>query len=219
MRFQNAIKGIRKIYLAEILIIARTVLGIGIRVLLAVNRIDMGLSGEAIVQRISAANILAPFVAYAIGVILLTLAAFILNLRGVADAARDDGSFRRALWVVLTGIAVDAAVFALQSSHHWIASWLSIASTLCALMATLLVLEGVCRVADGLGAGKVSAMGRKSRQSLLCAFVLSAGNKLFVALFFGNPIFVAICGIAAYVLDFVGHMLYRQVLGRARLLQ
>jgi len=101
MRFPNADKGIRKIYIAEIMGILAAVLAIVLVFMAAANHIDTNMSGEEVTQAIETSKIGGPAVVFSIFMLLLMLASYILNLIGISNAAKDEDGFKRALWVLL----------------------------------------------------------------------------------------------------------------------
>ena len=105
MRYPNAAKGIKKIYLAEILGILALVLAIVLGIMVAGSHVDTSISGEEAAQALQAANVGTPFVILGIAMMLIMLASYVLNLIGVVNASKDDEGFKRALWALLASIA------------------------------------------------------------------------------------------------------------------
>ena len=151
-RYPNAAKGIKNIYLAEILSIIGAVLAMTMVVLMGAHQIDTNISGEEAAQALQAARITTPVV-YGVGMMLLMLSNYVLNFIGIATASRDEASFKRAMWVLLAGIAFGIAGAALERSNPQVANWLNIPSTLLELVVTLYVLEGIGNLAGNLGRG------------------------------------------------------------------
>ena len=73
MRYPNAAKGIKKIYLAEILGILALVLAIVMAIMVAGSHVDTSISGEEAAQALQAANIGTPFVIVGVAMMLLML--------------------------------------------------------------------------------------------------------------------------------------------------
>ncbi|MBR3494255.1 MAG: hypothetical protein IKH38_02405 [Clostridia bacterium] len=219
MRYPNAAKGIKKIYLAEILGIVAAVFGIGILVLTAVRNVDLSAGGDALRTNMESAGIVTQFVIYGIAAILLVLVSYFLGIAGILQASKDEESFKRALWVELLGLALTIVIAYLQNSSPRIASWLNIAVTVCAMTVTLLVLEGICRLAESLGRKDITALAEQSRKYLLIAYLLSAVGELFVALNPGDPFYVSASGVAAFLMDIAAYVLYLRVLSRAKTMQ
>ncbi len=219
MSYPNAAKGIRKIYIAEILHILAAAFGIGILLLIAINKIDLTADGKALQAALESAGMAVPFVIYAVATVLLILVSFFLNIAGILQASKDEESFKRALWIELLGLALAIAVGFLQSGSRLVADWLHIASTLCTMMVTLLVLEGIGRLAVSLGKPEISDMGRRSRAYLLGAFILSAVTELLIALRVVDSYAISACQAATYLLDIGAYVLYLRVLAKARVMQ
>ena len=151
MRYPNADKGIKKIYLAEILGILAAVLAIVLVIMVAANNVDANMSGEEVAQAIETAKIGGPVVVFGIFMMLLVLAAYILNLIGISNAAKDEDGFKRALWVLLASMAFGIVAAILENSNAMVANWLKVPSTLFELVVIIYVLEGIGNLARNLG--------------------------------------------------------------------
>ena len=162
MNYPNVKKGIGKLYLGELLVFLGAVLGVGALIILALNHVDVKLTGEAIRQHLEATGMLVPFVVYAVGTVLLFLAGLILTLAGVTQSSHDEESFKRALWAVLLNIAIHLANSVLQQKNPGISKWLEVASTICTMMTTLLVIDGIGDVAEKLGDKEMCALAAQS---------------------------------------------------------
>ena len=103
MRYPNAAKGIKKIFLAEILSIIAAVLCVGVLVLLAVSHVNLNESGDVLRDKLKASGMSTPFLIYSLGTLVLFLFSYILNMAGITQAAHDEESFRRALWAAVAG--------------------------------------------------------------------------------------------------------------------
>lgn len=79
MKYPNAAKGIRKIYLAEILSILAVVLLIAIVIMMAVSNVDTSMSGEAVTQALETAKVGTPFVILSAAMMLIMLVSYVLN--------------------------------------------------------------------------------------------------------------------------------------------
>ena len=219
MRYPNAAKGIKKIYLAEILSIIGAVLAMTMVVLMGAHQIDTNISGEEAAQAVQAARITTPVVVFGVGMMLLMLSNYVLNFIGIATASRDEASFKRAMWVLLAGIAFGIAGAALERSNPQVANWLNVPSTLLELVVTLYVLEGIGNLAGNLGRRDIVDMSAKCRTWLMCALILSAAAEVFVALGTAGSALTTTSGIAAGLLQIVAYVVYLRVLNRARLMQ
>ena len=220
MRFPNAAKGLKKIFIAEVLSILAALLGICMLALMtAIRSVSVVGSGEAVSAGMQAAGIVIPFLVYRIGTVLLLLVGFFISIAGIIQASKDEASFRNALWAELLGLALSIAAAILQNSGSQAAGWLSAASTVVSLLVHLLVLDGVCRLAGALGKTEIMAMGSRCRIYLLCAMLLSAAGRAIMVLFPGDPDYVSIIGIADFLMEIGAYVLYLRVLAKAKSMQ
>ena len=213
MRYPSAAKGIRKIWIAEILGIAMAVLVIVLVFMMAANNVDTSIGGE------EAAKIAGPVIGLGICISLLLVASYILNLIGISNAAKDEGAFKRALWVLLASMAFGIVASFLQNSNPRISNWLEVPSTLFELVVMIYVLEGIANLARNLGKNDIVDLSVQCRTWLMCALVLSAAAEVFVALGTNGTVLSTTSGIAAALLQIIGYVIYLRVLNRARQMQ
>ena len=219
MRYPNAAKGIKKIYLAEILGILALVLAIVMGIMVAGSHVDTSMGGEEAAQALQAANVGTPFVIVGVVMMLLMLVSYFMNLSGVINASKDDEGFKRALWALLANIAFGVVAAILENSNAKVASWLKVPSTLFELVVTIYVLEGIGNLARNLGKNDIADLSKQCRTWMMCALVLSAAAEVFVALGTTGSAFHTTSGIAAALLQIVAYVVYLRVLNKARLMQ
>lgn len=219
MRYPNAAKGIKKIYLAEILGILALVLAIVVAIMVAGSHVDTSISGEEAAQALQAANVGTPFVIVGVVMMLLMLVSYFMNLSGVINASKDDEGFKRALWALLANIAFGVVAAILENSNAKVASWLKVPSTLFELVVTIYVLEGIGNLARNLGKNDIADLSKQCRTWMMCALVLSAAAEVFVALGTTGSVLNTTSGIAAALLQIVAYVVYLRVLNKARLMQ
>ena len=104
MKYPNAAKGIKKIYIAEILGILAAVLLIVMVSMTAASGVDKGMSGEAVAQTMQAADMGAPFVV--LGVVMM-----LVMLLLTVPALKKGRLFR---WQGITLLAIYAAFCIIQ---------------------------------------------------------------------------------------------------------
>ena len=219
MRYPNAAKGIKKIYLAEILGILALVLAIVMAIMVAGSHVDTSLSGEEAAQALQAANLGTPFVILGVAMMLLMLVSYFMNLIGVINASKDDEVFKMALWALLASIAFGVVAAILENSNAKVASWLKVPSTLFELVVTIYVLEGIGNLARNLGKNDIADLSKQCRTWMMYALVLSAAAEVFVALGTTGSALNTTSGIAASLLGIVAYVVYLRVLNKARLMQ
>ena len=219
MRYPNAAKGIKKIYLAEILGILALVLAIVMAIMVAGSHVDTSISGEEAAQALQAVNVGTPFVIVGVVMMLLMLVSYFMNLSGIINASKDDEGFKRALWALLASIAFGVVAAILENSNAKVASWLKVPSTLFELVVTIYVLEGIGNLARNLGKNDIADLSKQCRTWMMCALVLSAAAEAFVALGTTGSVLNTTSGIAALLLGIVAYVVYLRVLNKARLMQ
>ena len=219
MRYPNAAKGIKKIYLAEILGILALVLAIVIAIMVAGNQVDTSISGEVAALALQAANVGTPFVILGVAMMLLMLVSYFMNLSGIINASKDEEGFKRALWALLASIAFGVVAAILENSNAKVANWLKVPSTLFELVVTIYVLEGIGNLARNLGKNDIAELSKQCRTWMMCALVLSAAAEVLVAVQAAESTFKTTSGIAASLLGIVAYVVYLRVLNKARLMQ
>lgn len=219
MEFPNASKGLKKIYLAELLHLIGAIMVVCALILLAANGINLKTTGDVLRDKLTETGMAIPMLFYSIGTIILLLIGLFLNLAGIWQASRDEESFKRALWATLLAIAINIAGGFLQRSNPGIVDWLDVISTICTMMITLLVLNGIIRIADSLGSKDVSDLAKWCSKFIIFPFTLSLVGEVLIAVFALNESFVALFSVAVYVLDAISYFMYLRVLSKARVMQ
>ena len=212
MRFPNAFRGVKKIWLAELLMLLAVVVGIVLIVVIAANST---LNGEEVIVNKEAVK--TPAAILGIGTAVIALVAFILNLVGLINARKDDGAFKIALFVTLLGIAV-SAVGAIWSDNQVLTKWMDTILTICSLFASYYVLTGIANLAEQFPDPKTQALALKSRTLLEGTFCATAIFKLIINIFKiqdGSTIYT-ILSIVALVLELVSYILYLRALSKGK---
>ena len=212
MRFPNAFRGIKKIWLAELLMLLAAVIGIVLIVVIAANST---LVGEEIVVNEDAVR--TPAAILGIGTALIALVAFVLNLLGLINARGDDAGFRIALLVTVLGI-IASAVSAIWSTNQVLVKWMDIAVTIFSLFASYYVLTAIANLADQYPDAATKALALKSRTLLEGSFCATAVFKFIINIFKiqdGSTIYT-ILSIVALVLELVSYLLYLRVLTKGK---
>ena len=212
MRFPNAFRGVKKIWLAELLMLLAAAVGI---ILIFVVAANSTMNGEEVIVNKEAVKV--PAAILGIGTAVIALVAFILNLVGLINARKDDGAFKIALFVTLLGIAV-SAVGAIWSDNQVLTKWMDTILTICSLFASYYVLTGIANLAEQFPDEATKALALKSRTLVEGTFCATAIFKLIISIFKiqdGSTIYT-ILSIVALVLELVSYVLYLRALSKGK---
>ena len=212
MKFPNAFNGVKKIWLAELLMLLAAVIGIILIVVVAANST---LEGEVV--KVNEEAVKTPAAILGITTALIALIAFVLNLIGLINARKDDAAFRIALLVTLLGI-VASAISAIWSSNQGLVKWMDTANTIFSLLASYYVLTGIANLADQYPDSATKALALKSRTLLEGTFCATAIFKFIINIFKiqdGSTIYT-ILSIVALLLELVSYILYLRALSKGK---
>ena len=212
MRFPNAFSGVKKIWLAEILMLLAAVIGIILIFVIAGNSI---LVDDVIVFNEGAAG--TPVAILGISAALIALIGFILNLVGLINARKDEEAFKVALLVTGLGI-IAAAIGAIWSSNAVLNKWMDTLTTIFSMFASYFVLTGIANLADQMPDPSTKALALKSRTLVEGSFCATAIFKLIINIFniqSGSTIHT-IMAVVAMVLELLAYILYLRALAKGR---
>ena len=211
MRFPNAFRGIKKIWLAELLMLLAAVVGIIMVIVMATNGTMVG--EDIIINE----SVKTPIAILGIVTAVIALVAFILNLVGLINANNDDPAFRIALLVTILGI-VASAISAIWSNNETLNKWMDTALTICSLFASYYVLTGIANLAEKMSDAATKALALKSRTLVEGSFCATALFKLIISIFkiqSGSTI-STILAVIALLLELVSYILYLRALAKGR---
>jgi hypothetical protein len=212
MRFPNAFSGVKKIWLAEILMLLAAVIGIILVFVIAGNSI---LVDDVIVFNEGAAG--TPVAILGIASAVIALVAFILNLVGLIIARKDDSGFRIALLVTVLGV-IASAVSAIWSTNAGLVKWMDTLTTIFSMFASYYVLTGIANLADQIPDAETKALALKSRTLVEGSFCLTVIFKLIINIFNiqnGSTIYT-ILAVVATLLELVSYILYLRALSKGK---
>jgi len=211
MKFPNAYKGVKKIWLAELLMLLVTVLSIVM--IIVVGRNSLIVDNEFIAMREGTAGVAAGL-GIAAGII--ALIAFLLNLFGVIGARKDDDNFTAALFATLIGI-ITTAVSSIWNTNLRLANWMDTITSICSLFASYFVLTGIASLADKCLDNETKEIALKSRTLLEATFCVSVIVKFIRNIFnIQNGTVLLIMGIGALVMELISFVLYMRALSRGK---
>jgi hypothetical protein len=212
MRFPNAFRGVKKIWLAELLMLLAAIVGIVLIVVIAANS---SLVGEKVIVNEDAVK--TPAAILGIGTALIALVAFVLNLLGLINARKDDSAFSIALFVTLLGI-VASVISSIWSGNQGLVKWMDTVLTICSMFASYYVLTGIANLAEQFPDEATKALALKSRTLVEGTFCATAIFKLIISIFKiqdGSTIYT-ILSIVALVLELVSYVLYLRALSKGK---
>ena len=211
MRFPNAFRGVKKIWLAELLMLLAAVVGIITVIVMATNGTMVG--EDIIINE----SVKTPIAILGIVTAVIALVAFILNLVGLINANNDDPAFRIALLVTILGI-VASAISAIWSNNETLNKWMDTALTICSLFASYYVLTGIANLAEKMSDAATKALALKSRTLVEGSFCATALFKLIISIFKiqeGSTI-STILAVIALLLELVSYILYLRALNKGK---
>ena len=212
MRFPNAFRGVKKIWLAELLMLLAAVVGIILIVVIAAN--STLVDGQVVVDKVAVET---PAAILGICTALIALVAFVLNLVGLINARKDDSAFQIALFVTLLGI-VASVISSIWSSNQGLTKWMDTVLTICSMFASYYVLTGIANLAEQYPDPATKSLALKSRTLVEGTFCATAIFKLIINIFKiqdGSTIYT-ILSIIALVLELVSYILYLRALSKGK---
>ena len=165
--FENAKKGLGKIYKAEILSIIAVIIGI-------VSAVIMVALGKAIESEGTTANavdvvsIISLVVALIIGIV-----SFFLNLTGVVAASKDDEGFKNAMYIVIVGIVASILASILSSRNPSLANIFNSVNDIAELLVFYYVISGCVSIAKQRGDEALVSKGTKVKNVIMVVWIVS----------------------------------------------
>ena len=212
MRFPNAFRGIKKIWVAELLMLLAVIVGIVLLVVVATNTT---VAGDQVV--INQEAVKTPVAILGISAALIALIGFILNLIGLINARKDEAAFKVALLVTVLGI-IAAAIGAIWSSNAGLNKWMDTLTTIFSMLASYYVLTGIASLADRIPDPATKALALKSRTLVEGSFCVGVVFKLIINIFNiqnGSTIHT-IMAVVAMLLELLAYILYLRALAKGR---
>ena len=211
MKFPNAYSGVKKIYLAEVLLILAAILGIATIVVLAVNNVNI----EAEELNLESTPVTLTLV-FSIGAALLALIAFILNLFGVIRAQKDDDQFKMAMFFTFIGI-VCSIISASFNNNEDLKGWMEVGNNLSSLFASYFVLGGIASLAGKYPDNMTMNLALKARTKVMSAFCIAAILRLTVNVFnIQNETILLVLSVIVMLAEVVSYLLYMMTLAKGK---
>lgn len=199
MKFPHAHKGVKLIFIAEIITLLATLVA-----LVAAIIVSAATSGNA---GLTATAATLTFISGIAGIVV-----FVADVAGLFCGAKDSREFKIALWIVLAGILVSIAYTVLQSLDATkglspiLFAVLATVSTLCDFFVVLCVLFGISGLAEKLGNSEMAEKGRKLAFYVILIYAVSLILGLMPGFngYIANPglrLLFSIFGVAAVALE------------------
>lgn len=207
--FPNAANGVKKIFIAEILALIAVLLGVVTTVtdilLTKAEGVDEGASAVVTIL--------------GLGMGVVALISFFLNIIGVNEASRDEAAFKNASFAIIAGIVFTLANgFFNFSNNDIVQSIFEIVTDMASLIVTLFIIIGIRNLAKELKDEKMIAKGGRLLNLVFIISVIVILDKA-VVLIIGNITAVIIAGILAIVaaiLAIVKYILYLSYLSKGK---
>ena len=212
MKFPNTFKGIKKIWIAEMLMLVAAVLSIILLFVIAGN--------STVVDDVVTINkeaVKVPTAIFGIGAAVLILVAFLLNLIGIINCRKDDKNFIKALIATLLGVVCGIVNAIWGEAKPRLGSWMEFVMVMESCYASYYVLTGVSKLSEAYPDEATKKLVDKSRNWLLGSFSLSAGLKLIVDIFNiqdGTP--KTIMAIVAVLAEIISYVIYLMALNKSK---
>ena len=213
MKFPNSFKGIKKIWIAEMLMLIAAVMSIVLLFIIANNSVVIEgttvAENAVVVEGAVLVNeaVKTPTAIFGIGAAVLILIAFLLNLIGIINCRKDDSNFINALVATLLGVVCGVINAIWGEKNPRLGSWMEFVMVMESCYASYYVLTGVSKLSEAYPDEATKKLVDKSRNWLLGSFSLSAGLKLIVDIFNiqdGTPkTIMAIVAVLAEIIAYV----------------
>ena len=209
MKFPNTFKGIKKIWIAEMLMLLASVLSIVLLFVVANN--------SAVVEDVLVVAIDTPTQVLSIASAVLMIVAFVLNLIGIINCRKDDKNFVNALIATVLGVICGIVNAIWGEAKPRLGEWMEFVMVMESCYASYYVLTGVSNLSEAYPDPQTKKLVDKSRNWLLGSFCLSAILKLIVDIFNiqdGTP--KTIMGIVAVLAEIVSYVIYIMALNKSK---
>lgn len=215
MRFPNAAKGIKRIYIAEIL---KLISYICMFLAAAVAQVAFLTPGEDVsgtAETLSLGGLIGAIVLVVVFAVLM-VTAFIMNLIGYVNARNDNENFKTALVFLIVGIAF--SVISVFIINNGLGSILYSLSTLSETLATIFVIAGVMQIAKQLERDDINKKGAAVLKLIIATEVLSFILS-FVSTFLRGgttEIISTVLLLASLLMTFIKYIMYLSFLSKSR---
>ena len=167
MKFPNAAKGVKRIFVAEVLTL------IGLLSVLVATTLILTISSVFTLESAIGAFLAIGITVICLASVVLLIVAFIMELVGVINASRDESSFKSALIFFIVSIVLSIVSSLLKSVSVIAGGILSLIGGLVSIFVLIFIIAGIIRLADRLNRGDVSGKGSKVLKLLIIIKVVA----------------------------------------------
>lgn len=213
MQFPNAAKGVKKIFTSTIIEIIATVMLLIGAVFATASQLMKSL--ESATPNIDTSSVIGIVIISASGVLMIISA--IIYIVGLAQSAKDEGSFKLAIGSMIVYIAL-YVVMALIRDNEILTNVLQLLADLLSLFVTIFIIQGIINLADALGDAKVSKSGKTQFVIITFIYGLTCIANITVAIFGGQTasLVAALVSLVAEILTTVQYIIFIVYLVRAK---
>lgn len=210
MKLDNAKKGIKTVYNAEILSIIASIIAIVAGILMIILG-SVAKDGE--VNTTDVISTISLILAAVIGIV-----AYIMNIVGISSASKDNADFKNALYMVIGAIVVSIASTLLEKKMPGLSRSLAVSENIFELLTAYYVINGCTGIAKQVGNAAVENEGKKTMKFFLTVWIIGVVVEVAGKLIEGfstSKALTAVAGLlalAALVLSLVCYFAYLKLL-------
>ena len=211
MAYPNAYKGVKKLFVAEILMLLVGAAGVVVSVITAIFNQNAELTSEELAQNPG-------FVILLLGTAVVALVAGIIKFIGLIQAGRDERYFHYAVFIVFANIIVTIILAFLTSKGTTLYSLLEMFANIFEVLVSIFVIYGIITLAAALGDENGVYSGKRVINIMMTIYLLVIAMKVLEMVFGeGNTIteLEIILGIVVAVLSVASYVLYLFLLVKA----
>ncbi len=212
MKFGNAHQGVKRIFTAEILGLLASIcltLTLGF-VALGVVTVDTKSTGAAIAS-------FGGMAIFGLGAVVLAIISFIIEIIGVSNASKDEGSFKIALYLIIASIVV-TVVSGIFSKNETVSGICTVLGDVIRLAITIMIIEGIRHLAAILNDSDMENRGTNLFKVIIVIYALIILARIISLIFSGtgSKVLSGILVFGAGILSIIQYILYLIYLSKAR---
>ncbi len=213
MKYENAYKGISKLFTAEILKLLVGIMSVVTAILgvFSLAGAMAGLEGMFVGFTIAAVILL-------VLILIFSIVSFILMMVGIVTAGKDEPFFKTALIWIIIGVT-STILTNIVTSVPVMQNIFTILATVADILSTFYIISGIIALADRIGNIDVSTKGQTIIKLIIATYVIAIIIKIVEMITRMNTVGVVISGILgiiALVASIVSYILFLVMLARGK---